>query len=250
MDFSGKVVLITGGTSGIGRATARRFASLGANVVFAGRRDEIGRAIARELQSCAGNSMFISTDVTKEAQVENLVRETVSTFGRLDIAFNNAGMAFSAPADNFTEEDYRSVFDTNVLGILLCQKYEIPALLQSGGGVIVNTSSTLGRVASSNLSLYAASKHAVEGLTKATALEFASRKIRVNAVSPWATDSAMIDCFLQRQSIDRRALELSNPMRRLATVEEVASTVLFLASDESSFINGTSIPIDGGFLAE
>ncbi len=153
MSFNGKVVLVTGGTSGIGRETAIQFSKAGANVVLAGRRTEQGEAVAAEIND-GGDAQFVQTDVTQEDQVRRLVEETVERYGRLDIAFNNAGIEHGGPVTEFTEEDYRKVFDINVLGVFLSQKYEIPAMLKSGGGVIINTSSILGRIAMPGAAVY------------------------------------------------------------------------------------------------
>jgi NAD(P)-dependent dehydrogenase (short-subunit alcohol dehydrogenase family) len=193
MTFIGKVALITGGTSGIGKETALQLAKAGAKVVVAGRRPAEGNAVAAEIQAAGGEAVFVQTDVTMEDQVKHLVDETVRHFGRLDIAFNNAGIEQLGPITDVTEADYRKVFDINVLGIFLSQKYEIPAMLKSGGGSIINTSSIVGHVAMPGASIYIASKHAVEGITKTTALEMAGQGIRVNAVAPGAIATEMID---------------------------------------------------------
>lgn len=250
MNFNEKVVLVTGGTSGIGQETAKQFAGEGAKVIVAGRRQEEGEAVAAEIVSAGGQAHFVQTDVTKEDQVERLVAETVERFGRLDIAFNNAGVEHGGPTTEVTEADYRHVFDVNVLGVLLSQKYEIPAMLNSGGGVIINTSSILGHIATPGAAIYNASKHAVEGITKTTALEFAQQGIRVNAVAPGATATDMIDRFAGEEGAEgRQQLESLHPMGRFAEAKEIAAAVLYLASDSASFTTGISIPVDGGFLA-
>ena len=213
MSFNGKVVLVTGVTSGIGRETANQFASAGAKVVVAGRRQEEGEAVAAEIVSAGGEAHFVQTDVTKEDQVERLVAETVDRFGRLDVAFNNAGVEHGGPTTEVTVADYRHVFDVNVLGVLLSQKYEIPAMLNSGGGVIINTSSILGQIAMPGAAIYNASKHAVEGITKTTALELAQQGIRVNAVAPGAIATDMIDRFAGEEGAEsRQQLEALHPM--------------------------------------
>jgi NAD(P)-dependent dehydrogenase (short-subunit alcohol dehydrogenase family) len=251
MSFNGKVVLVTGGTSGIGRETANQFASAGAKVVVAGRRQEEGEAVAAEIVSAGGEAHFVQTDVTKEDQVERLVAETVDRFGRLDIAFNNAGVEHGGPTTEVTEADYRHVFDVNVLGVLLSQKYEIPAMLNSGGGVIINTSSILGQIAMPGAAIYNASKHAVEGITKTTALELAQQGIRVNAVAPGAIATDMIDRFAGEEGAEsRQQLEALHPMGRLGQAKEIAAAVLYLASDAASFTTGISLLVDGGFLAK
>ena len=251
MSFDGKVALVTGGTSGIGRETAIQFAKAGAKVVLAGRRTEAGEAVVNEITSAGGEAHFVQTDVTKEDQVKSLVEETVQHFGRLDIAFNNAGIEHGGPVTEFTEEDYRKVFDINVLGVFLSQKYEIPAMLKFGGGVIINTSSTLGHIAMPGAAVYNASKHAVEGITKTTALELAEQGIRVNSVAPGAIATPMIDRVAGEEGTEsRQQLASQYPMGRLGEAKEIAAAVLYLASDVASFTTGISLPVDGGYLAK
>ena len=251
MSFNGKVFLVTGGTSGIGRETAIQFANAGAKVVLAGRRKEQGAAVVNEIKSAGGEARFVQTDVTKEDQVKHLVEETVQHFGRLDIAFNNAGIEQTGPITEVTEEDYRRVFDINVLGVFLSQKYEIPAMLKSGGGSIINTSSILGQIAMPGAGIYIASKHAVEGITKTTALEFADQGIRVNAVAPGAIATHMIDRFAGEAGTEsREQLASLHPIRRLGEPKEIAAAVRYLASDAASFTTGISLPVDGGYLAK
>ena len=250
MSLNGKVALVTGGTSGIGRETAIAMAGAGAKVVLAGRRQQAGDAVANEIRSAGHDAHFVQTDVTNEDQVKQLVDRTMELYGRLDIAFNNAGIELGAPVTDFKEEDYRLVFDINVLGVFLSQKYEIPAMLQSGGGVIINTSSILGHIAMPGASIYNASKHAVEGITKTTALEFADQGIRVNSVAPGAIATDMIDRFAGEEGAEsRKQLEALHPMGRLGQAKEIAAAVLYLASDAASFTTGISLPVDGGFLA-
>jgi NAD(P)-dependent dehydrogenase (short-subunit alcohol dehydrogenase family) len=250
MNFDGKVALVTGGTSGIGRETAIEFAKAGAKVVLAGRRQQEGAAVVDEIKSVGGDAHFVQTDISNEDQVKRLVDETVERFGRLDIAFNNAGVEHGGPVTEFTEDDYRHVFDINVLGVFLSQKYEIPAMLKSGGGVIINTSSILGQIAMPGAAVYNASKHAVEGITKTTALELAEQGIRVNSVAPGAIATDMIDRFAGEEGAEsRKQLEALHPMGRLGQAKEIAAAVLYLASDAASFTTGISLPVDGGFLA-
>lgn len=251
MTFDGKVVLVTGGTSGIGKETALRFARAGAKVVVAGRRSDEGNAVAEAIASHGGESAFVRTDVTQQEQVKRLVDETVRRFGRLDIAFNNAGVESLGTLPEFAEQDYRKVFDVNVLGVFLSMQFEVPAMLASGGGSIINTSSILGKIGMPGASVYAASKHAVEGITKATALELAGQGIRVNAVAPGAIATDMIDRFAGEEgSENRERLASEHPMGRLGRSEEIAAAVLYLASDEASFTTGISLTVDGGFLAK
>ena len=251
MELREKVALVTGGTSGIGRETAIQFARAGARVVVAGRREQEGSVTVNEIQAAGGDGYFVQTDVTQEDQVKRLVDETVQRYGRLDIAFNNAGVEHGGPINEFTADDYRHVFDINVLGVFLSQKYEIPAMVKSGGGVIINTSSILGHIAMPGSAIYNASKHAVEGITKTTALELAQQGIRVNAVAPGAIATDMIDRFAGEEGAEgRKQLELMHPMGRLGQAKEIAAAVLYLASDAASFTTGISLPVDGGFLAK
>lgn len=251
MTFTGKVALITGGTSGIGKETAIQLAQAGAKVVIAGRRLEEGKAVVDEIKSSGGEAIFVQADVTKEDQVKHLVEQTVKQFGRLDIAFNNAGVEQGGPITEVTEKDYRKVFDINVLGVFLSQKYEIPAMLASGGGSIINTSSVVGHVAMPGASVYIASKHAVEGITKTTALELAGQGIRVNAVAPGAIVTEMFDRFAGEEGSEtRKSIASQHPMGRAGLPTEVAAAVLYLASDAASFTTGTSLPVDGGYLAK
>ncbi len=251
MSFKGKVALVTGATSGIGRETALQFARAGAQVALAGRRLEEGKAAVKEIEAAGGEAIFVQTDVTKEDQVKRLVDDTLERFGRLDIAFNNAGVEQTGPITEFAEQDYRKVFDINVLGVFLSLKYEIPAMLKSGGGSIINTSSIVGQKAMPGASIYIASKHAVEGITKATALEVAGQGIRVNAVAPGAIATDMIDRFAGEEgSENRQYLASLHPMGRLGESQEIAAAVLYLASDAASFTTGISLPIDGGYLAK
>jgi NAD(P)-dependent dehydrogenase (short-subunit alcohol dehydrogenase family) len=251
MSFQGKVVLVTGGTSGIGRETAIQFAKQGAKVVLAGRRTEEGAAVVKEIEATGGEACFVQTDVVQEDQVKHLVEETVRRFGRLDIAFNNAGVEQGAPITEFDETEYRKVFDINVLGVFLCLKYEIPAMLKSGGGSIINTSSILGHVATPGAAIYNASKFAVEGITKTAALELAGQGIRVNAVAPGAIATDMIDRFAGKEgSESRQRLAAQHPLGRLGRSEEIAAAVMYLASDAAAFTTGISLLVDGGFVAK
>jgi NAD(P)-dependent dehydrogenase (short-subunit alcohol dehydrogenase family) len=248
--FNGKVVLVTGGTSGIGKATAIAFAQEGAKVVVSGRRAPEGERVADEIRAAGGDATFVRADVAKEADVKNLVEQTVAKYGRLDVAFNNAGVEHGGAAADFTEEDYRHVFDINVLGVGLSMKYEVAAMRKTGGGSIVNTSSVLGHVATRNAGIYNASKHAVEGLTKTAALELGVENIRVNAVAPGLIQTEMADRFLSgADEATRNFLRSSYAAGRFGKPEEVAAAVLYLASDAASFTTGTSLPVDSGQLA-
>jgi NAD(P)-dependent dehydrogenase (short-subunit alcohol dehydrogenase family) len=245
-DFSNKVALITGGTSGIGKTTALAFAKAGAKVVISGRREAEGKAVVAEIEAAGGTARFVRADVAVEADVKNLVEQTVTAFGRLDIAFNNAGVEWMAPLADATEADYRRLFDTNVWGVIASLKYEIPAMLKTGGGAIVNTSSVAGHVGLAGASLYIGTKHAVEGITKSIALEFANQGIRINAVAPAVIDTAMVDRFAGQEGPQREYLASLHPIGRTGKTDEVANAVLFLCSDAASFILGESLKVDGG----
>lgn len=249
--FDGKVVLITGGTSGIGKAAAVAFAKEGAKVVLSGRREPEGRAVVAEVTKAGGQAHFVRADVAKEEDVKNLVAQTVGKYGRLDVAFNNAGVESSASAAEFTVDEYRKIFDANVLGVFLSLKYELPELVKAGGGVVVNTSSIAGHVGMANTSVYVASKHAVEGITKAVAMEYAKQGVRVFAVAPALIETDMAERFTGGLSTDMgKQFAGMHPLGRAGKPDEVAAAVLFLASPASSFMTGHSLPVDGGWLAQ
>ncbi|MDX6766623.1 MAG: SDR family oxidoreductase [Candidatus Methylacidiphilales bacterium] len=245
-----KTALITGGTSGIGRSTALRFAREGAHVVVSGRRESEGQAVVAEIKQAGGDAIFVRADVSIEADVKNLVETTLNHYGRLDIAFNNAGVEWMGPLDQADEASYRRIFEINVWGVLSSMKHEIPAMLQSGGGSIINTSSVAGHNGMAQVSIYVAAKHAVEGLTKSVALEFAKQNIRVNAVAPAAIETEMVDRFAGKEGEMRQYLAGLHPVGRMGLPGEIADAVTFLASDQSSFITGHSLLVDGGWTAQ
>lgn len=250
--FENKVALVTGGTSGIGKAAALALATAGAKVVVAGRRENEGREVVEAIEKLGGKALFVKTDVSREANVKALVEKATATFGRLDFAFNNAGVegAPNLPTDQQTEENYRNVFNINVLGTLLSMKHEIPAMLKNGGA-IVNTSSVVGQVGLPGYGVYTASKHAVNGLTRSAALEVAKQGVRVNAVAFGTIETPMIDRFVgeaKTNNPQRDWLKSVHPIGRLGTVEEAAQAVVALL--ENSFITGSVLTVDGGWTAQ
>ena len=248
--FSGKVALVTGGTSGIGKTTAIEFARAGAKVVLTGRREKEGAQVVAEIKKLGGDAGFVRADVARDADVKGMVDFTVDKFGRLDIAFNNAGVEWMGPVDQASEAEYRRVFDINVWGVLNSMRHEIPAMLKTGGGAIVNTSSVAGHVGMGQVSIYTASKHAVEGLTKALALEFAKQNILINALAPGAIATEMFDRFAGKHSEVLDSLGSLIPVGRIGASEEIAAAVLYLCSDNAKFTTGTSLVVDGGFIAQ
>ena len=247
--YVNKVVLVVGGTSGIGKATALAFAEAGAKVVITGRREKEGADVASEITKTGGTAAFVRADVAKDADVARAIDFVLSIHGRLDVAFNNAGVEIAGPLNEVTEEQYRRTFDINVWGVLNSMKYEIAAMLKSSGGAIVNTSSVAGHIALPQASIYVATKHAVEGLTKAVALEFAKQGIRVNAIAPGSIDTDMVDRLVGKDGDRRNWLLSLHPVGRLGTSEEIAAAVLYLASDAAKFTTGTTLLVDGGWTA-
>jgi len=250
-ELSGKVAVVTGGGSGIGRATALALAEAGAKVVVSGRRQKPGEETVRQITSAGGAAHFIQADVTQAADVERLVAETVKHFGRLDVAFNNAGTEGSPrPLTEATEAEYDEVFDANVRGVWLSMKYQVPAMLKSGGGVVINNASIAGSVGLGLAPLYVASKHAVIGLTKSAALAYAKEGVRVNSVSPGAIETEMFDRFTGGQSEAKDWMASAHPVGRVGRVEEIAAAVKWLASPSASFVTGHDLAVDGGYLAQ
>ncbi len=248
--FQGKVAIITGGTSGIGAVTAKRFADEGANVVLTGRRADEGNAVAKRINDEGGSATFVKTDIRNSDEVSNMVSKTVEIYGRLDYAVNNAGIEqYMKPLVDQTEKVYDLVMNTNVKGVWLSMREEIPAMLESGGGSIVNMSSMAGKVGFPNMTVYVASKHAVIGLTKSAALEYAGENIRVNSVLPGLIETPMTDRFVQGKEEAAKYLESLHPVGRLGKASEIAEACVWLCSDKSSYVTGASIEVDGGFTA-
>jgi NAD(P)-dependent dehydrogenase (short-subunit alcohol dehydrogenase family) len=248
--LEGKIGLVTGGTTGIGRDTAVLFAKAGARVVVAGRREVEGQETVELIRAAGGDGLFVKTDVSKASDVETLVKKTVEKFGRLDVAFNNAGIeGVWVPIIRQTEEDWDRTVDINLKGVWLCLKYEIRQMLkQGGGGAIVNMSSIAGLMGGADAATYCASKHGVIGLTKAAALENARHRIRVNAVCPAVIETAMGDRLFGQPEAKKYSLGL-HPLGRFGTPVEVAEAVVWMCSDRASFMTGQPLVLDGGFLA-
>jgi NAD(P)-dependent dehydrogenase (short-subunit alcohol dehydrogenase family) len=239
------VVLITGALTGIGRAAAIAFAREGSKVVVSGRKEEAGQQLVEELQAMGVAATFIKADVSKEEEVQALVDGTLARFGRLDIAVNNAGTEGKpGPIVDQTRETYEATFDTNVLGTLLSMKHELRVMLKQKSGSIVNISSTFGKRVAAGASIYIASKHAIEGLTKAAALEGALYGVRVNAVAPGPTDTGMLTRFAGSEE-NKQRLHNGVPMKRLGLPDEVAEAIVFLGSDKSPFLSGQILGVDG-----
>jgi len=250
-EFDGKIALVTGGGSGIGRATALPFAREGAKVVIANSNVQRGEEVVSMIHDAGGTASFQRTDVSVAAEVEALVDYTITTYGRLDLAFNNAGIEgeMKPTLVDQTEANFDAVMDINVKGVWLCMKYEIPKMLEQGGGAIVNCSSVAGVIAFPGIGIYAASKHAVIGLTKTAALEYSAEGIRINAVNPAVIDTEMVDRLAGGMNMKKDDLITFHPIGRLGRVEEVAQAVLWLCSDRASFVTGHSLIVDGGFTA-
>ncbi len=249
-ELEGKVGLVTGGTSGIGRDTAVLFAKAGAKVVVAGRREPEGEETIEMVRAAGGEGLFVKADVSKASEVEALVQKTVEKFGRLDVAFNNAGTeGVLTPIIRQSEEDWDRTIDINLKGVWLCLKYEIRQMLkQGGGGAIVNMASITGLVGSVGAAAYSASKHGVIGLTKTAALENAKSGIRVNVVCPGFTETPMADRIFRVPAVHKYVLSC-HPIGRFGKPTEIAEAVVWMCSDRASFMTGQSLVLDGGFLA-
>jgi len=249
-ELEGKVGVVTGGTSGIGRDTALLFAKAGAKVVVAGRRELQGEETVQLIRAAGGDGLFVKTDVSKASQVETLIQKVVERFGGLDIAFNNAGIeGVWAPIVRQSEEDWDRTIEINLKGVWLCLKYEIRQMLkQSAGGAIVNMASIIGLIGSAGVAAYSASKHGVIGLTKTAALENAKTGIRINAVCPGFTETPMADRIFHAPAVRNHVLSC-HPIGRFGTPMEIAEAVVWMCSDRASFMTGQSLVLDGGFLA-
>jgi NAD(P)-dependent dehydrogenase (short-subunit alcohol dehydrogenase family) len=250
--FTDKVALVTGGTSGIGRTAALAFAREGAKVILSGRREPEGIETVRRIETAGGQARFVRADVTDECDVQALVDATCSTYGRLDVAFNNAGVGEGTSCSIHEKpiDDYNRVMDTNVRGVFLTLRYEIAAMLKNSRGAIVNASSVSGIVGFPGASVYVASKHAVLGLTKSAALEYAPLGIRINAIAPGGTETPLLNRITGGPGTEkRREFVAFHPMGRIGTPEEIAEAVLWLCSDKSSFTTGHALVVDGGWTA-
>lgn len=251
MNTASPVVLVTGALTGIGRATALAFAREGATVAVSGRRDEAGNALAAELRALGVRAEYFRTDVRHEVEVRALVDQVIERFGRLDIAVNNAGTEGQlGPITEQSLDNFETTFATNVLGTLLSLKHEMRVMLKQGSGAIVNLSSIAGQVGMAGASVYVASKHAVEGLTKSAALEGAATGVRVNAVAPGPVTTNMLDRFTGGNEDAKAGFLSTVPSKRAATPEEIAQTIVFLAGDKARYLTGQSLAVDGGYTTQ
>ncbi len=251
--FNGKVVLVTGGNTGMGATTAQAFAAEGARVVIAARKAAAGEQVVQTIKDADGEAIFIQSDVSDMTQIETLIQKTVNRYGRLDIAFNNAGTAsrtMELLAEE-TEADFDKTFAVNTKGVWACMKYEIRQMLKQGGGVIVNTSSVTGLRGSYTVpAAYAASKHAVGGLTTTAALQYADKGIRINTVCPGFILTPMLAKGIEKRPEVEEHMKAGVPMGRMGATREIAETVLWLCSDSGSYVTGQNIVVDGGMLAK
>jgi NAD(P)-dependent dehydrogenase (short-subunit alcohol dehydrogenase family) len=249
-DFTGKTALITGAGSGLGRATALLFAKNSANVVVSDLNAEGGEETVRLIHDAGGNAVFIKCDVADENQVDKLMEQTVSDFGRLDFAINNAGIGGKIlPSHKYPTDNFRHVMEVNTMGVFFCQRAELDIMVKQGYGSIVNVASVAGLLGFPYNIAYSASKHAVIGLTKTAGLEYAKKGIRVNAVCPVFTITPLVEQIFQHDPSMEQKLEASIPMKRYGRPEEIADVIVYLCSDAASFITAVAMPIDGGTIA-
>jgi NAD(P)-dependent dehydrogenase (short-subunit alcohol dehydrogenase family) len=245
----GKVALVTGAGSGIGRAAAQKFAQEGAKVIVADIAEDGGNETVHVIREAGGEATFIKADVSQAKEVEALISRTVDIYGRLDCALNNAGIDGSyAPIADYSEADFDRVIGINLKGVWLCMKYEVRQMLKQGGGAIVNTSSVSGLIGYPGITAYTASKHAVAGLTKTVALEYATAGIRVNAVCPGVIETPITERIARDPQVKAELLA-RQPVHRFGTPQEVANAIVWLCSDEASFMTGVPMPVDGGWVA-
>lgn len=253
--FDGKVVLITGATSGIGRAVAKKFAREGAKVAFCGRREHLGQELEEEIKAEGGEALYVQADVRREAQVESFVKRTVESYGTLDVAFNNAGITLEKPMHEFDSAEWNDVIDTNLRGVFLAMKYEIPRMLENGGGTILVTSSSVVNSTSASRSVYTATKAGLVGLVRSAALDYGDRGIRVNAILPGTTDTALVRGTAGMEDVPDVAWRIGaaqwgrshvKGLKRMATVEEIAAFVVAMASPDLIYLTGSTLAIDGG----
>jgi NAD(P)-dependent dehydrogenase (short-subunit alcohol dehydrogenase family) len=249
--FTGKVVLITGATSGIGEATARAFAAEGATIHFCGRRETLGERVAQSIRDTGGKATYQRADVRIEDDIKAFVNSCLERYRRIDIAFNNAGIESSPKtiADRSLEE-WMNVMTTNATGVFLSMKYELPHMLRQGGGVIINNASVSGHVGFATIAPYSASKHAIISLTKVAALEYAGKNIRVNAIAPGAVDTPMLRRALAAWKTNFETVSQEYPIKRIVMPEEIARSVMFLGSDDASCITGMDLDATGGYLTK
>lgn len=250
-DFSGKTAFITGASSGIGEAAAMAFAKSGASVAVVDVNADLGGRVVNSIEKVGGKAIFLKCDVSSGAQVKEAVEKTISVFGNLNFAFNNAGTeGQSAPTADCTEENFDRVINVNLKGVWLCMKYQIPQMLKQKKGAIVNCSSVAGLIGFAGVPAYVASKHGVIGLTRTAALELAKANVRVNAVCPGIIQTPMIERFTHGEAQIQQQLVAGEPVGRVGNPEEVANAVLWLCSDQASFVTGHPLAVDGGWVAQ
>jgi NAD(P)-dependent dehydrogenase (short-subunit alcohol dehydrogenase family) len=247
--LAGKIALVTGGAGGIGSATSQAYAREGAKVAVVDIHETAARKVADAINAAGGEAIAIATDVSNAAAVAAMVDQVVAHFGRLDVAFNNAGIEIEhEPLARTTEETFDRLMSVNVKGVWLCMKYEIGAMLKQGKGAIVNTSSVAGIIAAPRQPIYGATKHAVLGMTKAAAVEYARKGIRINAVCPGVIRTEMMERAIEREPRRAAHIDRAHPIGRVGEAEEIANAVVFLSSDEATFVVGHSLAVDGGFV--